>query len=96
MTKAGTHIALVTGANRGIGLAIAAGLAKHSDLKVLLGSRNLHDGGGRWGYYLRFWACGPALSTKGNDTGESSGGCPKESVNKSTVSGCVSKGVMKV
>ena len=44
MTKIEKHIALVTGANRGIGLAIAAGLAKHSDLKVLLGSRNLHDG----------------------------------------------------
>ena len=36
--------ALVTGANRGIGLAIAAGLARQPDIKVLLGSRNLHDG----------------------------------------------------
>ena len=36
--------ALVTGANRGIGLAIVAGLAKHPDIKVLLGSRNLHNG----------------------------------------------------
>lgn len=44
MTNTGTHIALVTGANRGIGLAIVAGLAKHPDLKVLLGSRNLHEG----------------------------------------------------
>jgi NAD(P)-dependent dehydrogenase (short-subunit alcohol dehydrogenase family) len=42
--KTGTKIALVTGANRGIGLAIVAGLAKHSDIKVLLGSRNLRDG----------------------------------------------------
>lgn len=44
MTKNATHLALVTGANRGIGLAIVAGLAKHSDIKVLLGSRNLRDG----------------------------------------------------
>ena len=36
--------ALVTGANRGIGLAIAAGLAKYPDIQVLLGSRNLRDG----------------------------------------------------
>jgi len=36
--------ALVTGANRGIGLAITAGLAKKPDINVLLGSRNLHDG----------------------------------------------------
>jgi NAD(P)-dependent dehydrogenase (short-subunit alcohol dehydrogenase family) len=44
MPKTRTRIALVTGANRGIGLAIVAGLAKHSDIKVLLGSRNLNDG----------------------------------------------------
>jgi NAD(P)-dependent dehydrogenase (short-subunit alcohol dehydrogenase family) len=44
MTTTGTHTALVTGANRGIGLAIASGLAKQFDLKVLLGSRNLRDG----------------------------------------------------
>jgi NAD(P)-dependent dehydrogenase (short-subunit alcohol dehydrogenase family) len=36
--------ALVTGANRGIGLAIATGLAQHADIKVLLASRNLPDG----------------------------------------------------
>lgn len=44
MAKIEKHIALVTGANRGIGLAIAAGLANQSDLKVLLASRNLRDG----------------------------------------------------
>jgi NAD(P)-dependent dehydrogenase (short-subunit alcohol dehydrogenase family) len=36
--------ALVTGANRGIGLAIAARLATHSDIQVLLGSRNPQAG----------------------------------------------------
>jgi NAD(P)-dependent dehydrogenase (short-subunit alcohol dehydrogenase family) len=36
--------ALVTGANRGIGLAIAAGLAKYPDIQVLLGSRTPGDG----------------------------------------------------
>ena len=36
--------ALITGANRGIGLAIVAGLAQHADIKVLLASRNLGDG----------------------------------------------------
>jgi NAD(P)-dependent dehydrogenase (short-subunit alcohol dehydrogenase family) len=44
VTNIGTRIALVTGANRGIGLAIVVGLAKHSDIKVLLGSRNLRGG----------------------------------------------------
>ena len=44
MTNTRTQVALVTGANRGIGLAIVAGLAKLPDIKVLLGSRNLHDG----------------------------------------------------
>ena len=36
--------ALVTGANRGIGLAIAAGLNKSGDVKVLVGSRRVEDG----------------------------------------------------
>ncbi len=39
-----TKLALVTGANRGIGKAIAAGLAKHEDIKVLVGSRDLAKG----------------------------------------------------
>ncbi len=36
--------ALVTGANRGIGLAIATGLAARGDIKVLLGSRDYESG----------------------------------------------------
>ena len=38
------RIILVTGGNRGIGLAIVTGLAKNPDDTVLLGSRNLKDG----------------------------------------------------
>ncbi|QGM44352.1 SDR family oxidoreductase [Methylocystis heyeri] len=37
-------IALVSGANRGIGLAIAAGLARHKGVHVLLGCRQLDRG----------------------------------------------------
>lgn len=37
-------IALVSGANRGIGLAIAAGLARHESVNVLLGCRDLDRG----------------------------------------------------
>ena len=37
-------LALVTGGNRGIGKAIAAGLARSSDIHVLLGSRDLEKG----------------------------------------------------
>ncbi|MEX0332334.1 MAG: SDR family NAD(P)-dependent oxidoreductase [Puniceicoccaceae bacterium] len=37
-------IALVTGGNRGIGLAIVAGLARTNEFKVLLGSRSLEKG----------------------------------------------------
>ena len=36
--------ALVTGANRGIGLAIAAGLNRLGEMKVLVGSRRAEDG----------------------------------------------------
>jgi NAD(P)-dependent dehydrogenase (short-subunit alcohol dehydrogenase family) len=36
--------ALVTGANRGIGLAIAAGLNASGGIKVLVGTRRAHDG----------------------------------------------------
>ena len=36
--------ALVTGANRGIGLAIAAGLSRLEEMKVLVGSRRAEDG----------------------------------------------------
>ncbi len=36
--------ALVTGANRGIGLAIAAGLNRPGEIKVLVGSRRAEDG----------------------------------------------------
>ena len=36
--------ALITGANRGIGLAIARGLAEQHNMRVLLGSRALADG----------------------------------------------------
>src|SRR5205823_4471436 len=36
--------ALVTGANRGIGLAIAAGLNRFDGIKVLVGSRRAEDG----------------------------------------------------
>jgi NAD(P)-dependent dehydrogenase (short-subunit alcohol dehydrogenase family) len=36
--------ALVTGANRGIGLAIAAGLNRLDGIKVLLASRHADDG----------------------------------------------------
>lgn len=36
--------ALVTGANRGIGLAIAAGLSKCQGIRVLVGSRRLEEG----------------------------------------------------
>ncbi len=36
--------ALITGANRGIGLAIAAALNKSGDMKVLVGSRRAEDG----------------------------------------------------
>lgn len=39
-----THIALVTGGNRGIGLEICRQLAQHKDIHVLLGSRNLEQG----------------------------------------------------
>ena len=39
----GKRVALVTGANKGIGLEIAKGLASH-DVIVLLGSRKLEDG----------------------------------------------------
>jgi len=38
-------IALVSGANRGIGLAIATGLAEQHNMKVLLGSRVIEEGG---------------------------------------------------
>ena len=36
--------ALITGANRGIGLAIAAGLNRLEEMKVLVGSRRAEDG----------------------------------------------------
>jgi NAD(P)-dependent dehydrogenase (short-subunit alcohol dehydrogenase family) len=38
------RIALITGANRGIGLAIAAGLDRIGGIKVLVGSRRAEDG----------------------------------------------------
>lgn len=37
-------IALISGANRGVGLAIAAGLAEQHNMKVLLGSRVIEEG----------------------------------------------------
>ena len=46
--------ALLTGANRGIGLAIAAGLNRVTGIKVLLGSRRQEDGEKR-----RHWAQTP-------------------------------------
>jgi len=39
-----TKTALITGGNRGIGLAIVAGLAKQEDIQVLMGSRILEEG----------------------------------------------------
>src|SRR4051794_30814665 len=44
MQKTRMKTALVTGANRGIGLAITAGLNRLEEMKVLVGSRRADDG----------------------------------------------------
>ena len=44
MQKTRMKTALITGANRGIGLAIAAGLNRLEEMKVLVGSRRPEDG----------------------------------------------------
>ncbi len=44
MEKTKMRIALITGANRGIGLAIATGLNGLGGIRVLVGSRRAEDG----------------------------------------------------